>query len=51
MILDPETSKSIKGFWIVSDRAIVDRLQGKPLDIGLIQIYAPTADKDEEEGH
>ena len=48
VILDPETSKVIKGFWTVSDKVIVVKLQGKPLDIGLI-IYAPTADKDEEE--
>ena len=49
VIHDPETSKAIKGFWIVSDKAIILKLQGKPLDIGLIQIYAPTADKEEEE--
>ena len=49
MILDPETSKAIKGIWTVSDRAIIVKLQGIPLDFGLIQIYAPTADKDEEE--
>ena len=48
MILDPEDPKAIKRFWTVSDRAINDRLQGKPLDIDLTQIYAPTADKDEE---
>ncbi|GFN78105.1 craniofacial development protein 2-like protein [Plakobranchus ocellatus] len=34
---------------LLSDRAIIVKLQGKPFDIGLIQIYAPTADKDEEE--
>ena len=46
VILHPETSKAIKGFWTVSDRAIIVKLQGKPLDIGLIQIlfYIPTAD-------
>ena len=48
VILHPETSKATKEFWTVSDRAIIVKLQGKPLDIGLIQIYAPTADKDEE---
>ena len=49
VILDSETSKAIKGFWTVSDRFITVKLKGKPLDIGLIQIYAPSADKDEEE--
>ncbi|GFN96627.1 craniofacial development protein 2-like protein [Plakobranchus ocellatus] len=49
VILVPETSIAIKGVWTVSDRAINVKLQGKPFDIGLIQIYAPTADKDEKE--
>ena len=49
MILHPELSRAINGFWTVSDRTINVKPQGKPLDIGLIQIYAPTADKDEEE--
>ncbi|GFO00875.1 craniofacial development protein 2-like [Plakobranchus ocellatus] len=48
VILDPETSKAIKGFWTVSNRTIIVQLQGKTFDNGLIQIYAPTADKDEE---
>ena len=47
LTLDPETSKAIKGFWTVKDRTtIIAKLQGKSLDIGLIQIYAPTADKE-----
>ena len=49
VIFDPETSKVSMGFWTVSDRAIIVKHQGKPLEIGLIQIYAPTADKYEEE--
>ena len=49
VILDPETSKAIKGFWTVSDMAIIVKIQGNPLDISLILVYAPTADKDEEE--
>ena len=49
VLLDPETSKPIKEFWTVSDRAIIIKLQGKPLDISLIQLYVPTADRDEEE--
>ena len=48
LILDPVSSKALKGFWAVNDRIIVAKLNGKPFDIGLIQINAPTADKDEE---
>ena len=49
IILDADTAKAVKGYWAVSDRVIVTKLQGKPFDIGIIQVYAPTADKDEEE--
>ena len=48
MIFGPEAPKAIKGFWTDSDRAIIVKLPGKHLDIGLIQIYAPTADIHEE---
>ena len=49
LILDPETAKSVKGYWSISDRVILVKLQGTPFDIGIIQAYAPTADKGEEE--
>ena len=49
LMLDPDTAKAIKGYWTVSDRVILVKLQGTPFDIGIIQAYAPTADKDEEE--
>ena len=39
----------MKGWWGVSDRVIVVKLEGKPFDIGLIQIYAPTSAHDDEE--
>ncbi|GFN73579.1 endonuclease-reverse transcriptase [Plakobranchus ocellatus] len=43
VILDPETSEAFMDFWPVSDRVIVVKLHCKPFDIGLIQVYAPTA--------
>ena len=49
VIFKAETSKATKVFWTVSDRGIIFKLQGKPLDIGLVQIYAPSADKDGDE--
>ena len=49
ILFDETTAKSIKGFWGVSDRVIVAKLEGKPFDIGIIQVYAPTSEHDNEE--
>ena len=49
IILDPEESKAVKGFWAINDRVIMVKLQSKPFDINIIQAYAPTADKEEAE--
>ena len=48
ILIDKETSKSVKGFWAVSDRVMLLKLYGKPLDVSFIQCYAPTVDCDEE---
>jgi len=47
VLLNKETSKVIKGFWAISDRIILVKLQGKPCDISIIQCYAPTSDYDD----
>jgi len=44
IIFDKQTSKAIKGYRAMSDRVVVVKLQGKPLDINIIQVYAPTAE-------
>ena len=49
ILLDGKTAKSVKGWWGVSDRVIVVKLEGKPFDIGVIQVYAPTSTCKEEE--
>ena len=49
ILLDETVAKSIKGFWGISDRVIIAKLEGKPFDIGIVQIYAPTSEHDEEE--
>ena len=48
-ILDRQTSLSLKGYWAVSDRVILIKLEGKPLDLDIIQIYAPTSTSTEED--
>ena len=37
------------GFCPVSDRIIMAKLKGKPFNINIIQVYAPTTDHDDEE--
>ena len=49
ILFDQNIAKSIKGWWGVSDRVILVKLEGKPFDIGIIQIYAPTSAHDDEE--
>ncbi|GFR59013.1 hypothetical protein ElyMa_001783200 [Elysia marginata] len=48
VIFVPETSKAIIGFWIVGNRGIIVKLQGKSFDVGPLQKYTLTADKDKE---
>ena len=49
LILDKETSKSIKEYWGVLDRVLLVKLTGSPLDINIIQVYALTSASTEEE--
>ena len=49
IITDKTTSKCIQGSWPISDRIILVKLKGKHFDINLIQVYAPTAQCQDEE--
>ena len=49
IMLTSNISKSLKGFWPVSDRIIVTTLSSKPFDTNIIQVYAPTTDHDDTE--
>ena len=48
-VLDEEHAKSLRGFWTLSDRVCMIKLDAKPLDINIIQVYAPTSDSNDEE--
>ena len=48
-LVDNSVKKSLKGFWPVSERVILIKLQAKPFDMCLIQVYAPRTDHSEEE--
>ncbi len=49
MYLGEETSKALLGYNPISDRVLSMRLQGKPMNITLIQVYAPTSTATQEE--
>ena len=49
IILDEEASKSLKGYWAVSDRVLLLKVAGKPLDLNIIQVYASTSASSEED--
>ena len=46
--MDEEHAKSLKSCWALSDRVCMIKLDSKPLDINIIQAYAPTSDSNEE---
>ena len=48
-ICNKKTCKSVFGYNPISDRIISIRLQGKPVNITLVQIYAPTLDAEDDE--
>lgn len=44
LITTEDVGKSILGCWTVSDRVMIVKLKGQPININLIQVYAPTSD-------
>ncbi|KAG1679705.1 Craniofacial development protein 2 [Nymphon striatum] len=49
ILFDEPTARCLKAWCPISDRVIVAKLEAKPLDIGIIQVYAPTSDSEDEE--
>ena len=49
IIMTSEIAKSMIGFWPISDRAMLTKLDAKPFKIAVIQVYVPTQDHSEEE--
>ena len=48
-IMNRHTSRCMLGYNAVSERLISVHLRAKPVNLTLIQVYAPTSDADEEE--
>ena len=49
IILDQIVRKAVKGYWALSDRVLLVKIAGKPLDLNIIQEYAPTASSNDED--
>ena len=49
LLLDSQTANSLMGYWAISDRVILVKLRGKPFNIAIVQVYAPTSSSTEEE--
>jgi len=48
VIMKNSIAKSLLGYWPISDRVMLVKLQGKPFNINLIQVYAPTKEYSED---
>ena len=48
-MLDQNMVKTVKGYWILSDRVLLLKFAKKPLDLNIIQIHAPTSTSTDED--
>ncbi|GFO11393.1 craniofacial development protein 2-like protein [Plakobranchus ocellatus] len=49
ILFDVTTAKSLWSLCPISDRVVVAKLVAKPLNLGIIQVYAPTSDSGDVE--
>ena len=49
IVMKNSVAKSMVGFWAISDRVIMMKLEAKPFNIYVMQVYAPTQHHDGEE--
>jgi exonuclease III len=49
IICGKEAASAVLGYNPICDRIITLRIQGKPTNMSIVQIYAPTAEADEED--
>ena len=47
MLIDKKTMESMTGYWAISDRVLLVKFKGKPFDISILQVYAPTTDAED----
>lgn len=49
IFVNKKVDKAVMGVWPVTERIIMLKIQGKPINMNIIQVYAPTADSSEED--
>ena len=49
LLFSKAVSKSVLGYCALSDRVLLVRIHGKPFNLSIIQVYAPTSASSEEE--
>lgn len=49
VMMTKKLARSTKGYWAVCERVMMMKLKGRPIDVNVIQVYAPTSDADEDE--
>ena len=49
IIIENKIAKSMMGFWPISDRIIMLKVEAKTFNITVIQMYTPTRDRSDEE--
>ena len=49
VLLDMKTSRSLLGYWTISERVMLVKLKGKCVNISIVQGYAPTSNSTEDE--
>ena len=49
IVMANNIAQSMLGYWPVCERIIMCKIQAKPFNIVIIQVYAPTSDHDDEE--
>ena len=47
--IDKNINKAVLGYWPVSDRIIMMKIQGKSFNIAIVQVYAPTSASTDDE--
>ena len=49
LVLSKDVARALIGYWAISDRILVAKLQGRPFNICIIQVYAPTTECSEQD--
>ena len=47
ILLDKESAKCVERYWQLSERVMLVKIKGKPFNLSIIVVYAPTSDSDE----